>query len=103
MYSQIEASESAHPGNIRDGSCDTFGNCRPGYPVHCQNCFELCATKQEKSGIYKTAVITLSTFENKQLQKNKREKVTCGNLKSTRRNSVDRELISAAKDPSLLK
>jgi len=99
---RLEASEYAHPGDVRDGSCDQFGRCSPKYTVHCHSCFDFCSRKQETNGVYDTAVITISVSENKELQKNKREKVTCNNLKSTRSKAVDRELISAAKDSNLL-
>jgi len=99
---RLFANEYAHPGDIRNGSCDKFKKCSNEYPVHCQKCSEFCETKQEKSGVYDTAVITLSASGNKKLENNKREKVTCSNLKSTRSKAVDRELISAAKDTNLL-
>ena len=70
---RLSASEWAHPGDIREGSCDEFGRCSTGYPIHCQKCSELCARKQNP-GVYDTAVITLSVEGNKKLNKNKREK-----------------------------
>ena len=71
---RLFANEYAHPGDIRNGSCDKFKKCSNEYPVHCQKCSEFCETKQEKSGVYDTAVITLSASGNKKLENNKREK-----------------------------
>ena len=52
------ASTFRYPGEVRQGSCDKFGQCTQDYTVHCQKCFDYC--QRQGPGQYDTAVITLA-------------------------------------------
>jgi len=99
---QLIASDFRYPGEVRQGSCDKIGQCSQDYTVHCQKCFDYC--QRQGPGQYDTAVITLAFNPNKPDENvNKRpDPVTCITLQSTQKETVNRELIQAAKDIRLL-
>jgi len=99
---QLIASVYSYPGEVRQGSCDKSGQCSQDYTVHCQKCFDYC--QRQGPGQYDTAVITLA-FNPKKPDENVNKRpdpVTCITLQSTQKETVNRELIQAAKDIRLL-